>query len=252
MTFKNTDESHAHSLEILNTLFEYDDFMMSIGTLVDLGCGSGLDLEWWSTRTTRDDAPEPLNIKCTGIDQTSAPLLFKKYPNIKYQMLDFEDLSSLPKTPKFDVLWCHDAFQYCINPLATLAKWNAIAEDGAMLVISVPQTTNMDIRQLSFTQPHGNYYHHTTVSLMHMLAVNGWDCNAGFFLKRPQDNWIHAIVYKSDHAPMDPKTTSWYDLVDKNLLPETAVNSIKRHGHLRQQDLVLVWIDKNLSWMGQQ
>jgi hypothetical protein len=85
-----------------------------------------------------------------------------------------------------------------------------------------------------------------------MLAVNGWDCNAGFFLKRPQDNWIHAIVYKSDHAPMDPKTTSWYDLVDKNLLPETAVTSIKRHGYLRQQDLVLVWIDKNLSWMGQQ
>lgn len=252
MTFRNAQESHAHSLETLNTLFEYDDFMMSIKTLVDLGCGSGLDLEWWATRTTRDDVPEPLNIQCTGIDQHTPPSLFKKYPNIKYQMLDFENTSALPKKQKFDVLWCHDAFQYCINPLATLAQWNSIAEDSAMLVISVPQTTNMDIRQLSFTQPPGNYYHHTTVSLMHMLAVNGWDCNAGFFLKRPTDEWVHAIVYKSDHAPTDPKTTSWYDLVDKNLLPETAVNSIKRHGYLRQQDLVLMWIDKSLSWLGQQ
>jgi len=252
MTFRNHDESHAHSLQTLNTLFEYDDFMESIGTLVDLGCGTGLDLEWWATRTTRGDEIVPLNIKCTGVDQASAPAVVRKYSNIAYNILDFENTEKMSKKSKFDVLWCHDAFQYCINPLTTLAKWNCIAEDGGMLIMAVPQTTNMDIRQLSFVQPSGCYYHHTVVSLMHMLAVNGWDCKSGFFLKKPNDDFIHVIAYKSEHAPMDPKTTTWYELAEKNLLPETAAASVQRHGHVRQQDLVLAWIDKSLSWLGQQ
>ena len=252
MTFRNHDESHAHSLQTLDTLFEYDDFMESIGTLVDLGCGSGLDLEWWATRTTRDDIPIPLNIRCTGIDQGPAPAVVRKYANIVYNILDFESTEKMSKKSKFDVLWCHDAFQYCVNPLATLAKWNHIAEDGGMLIMAVPQTTNIDIRQLSFVQPSGCYYHHTVVSLIHMLAVNGWDCKSGFFLKKPNDDFVHVIAYKSDHAPMDPKTTTWYELAEKNLLPDTAAASVQRHGYVRQQDLVLAWIDKSLSWLGQQ
>jgi hypothetical protein len=48
------------------------------------------------------------------------------------------------------------------------------------------------------------------------------------------------------------QTTTWYELAEKNLLPETAVASINRYGYLRQQDLVLAWIDKSLSWLGQQ
>jgi|TARA_R110000822_G_scaffold282719_1_gene404262 SAM-dependent methyltransferase len=252
MTFRNDEERHEHSLKTLNTLFEYDDFMESIGTLVDLGCGSGLDLEWWATRTTRDDVPIPLNIRCTGVDIAKAPSIFKKYSNITHQLFDFEKINELPTKTKFDILWCHDAFQYCVTPLETLAKWNTIAEDGGMLIMAVPQTTNMDIRQLSFVQPSGCFYHHTVVSLMHMLAVNGWDCNSGFFLKRPDDDFIHVIAYKSIHAPMDPKTTTWYDLVKKDLLPETAVASVQRHGMVRQQDLVLHWIDKSLYRLGEQ
>jgi SAM-dependent methyltransferase len=252
MKFRNNEESHAHSLQTLNTLFEYDDFMESIGTLVDLGCGSGLDLEWWATRTTRDDPGVPLNIRCTGVDITNAPPLVKKYPSITYQKLDFENLDQLPEKTRFDVLWCHDAFQYCIDPLSTLTRWNRIAEDGGMLIMAVPQTTNIDLRQLSFTQSNGCYYHHTVVSLMHMLAVTGWDCKSGFFKKDPTDDFVHVIAYKSTHAPMPPKTTTWYELAEKDLLPDTAAASVQKHGHVRQQDLVLAWIDKSLSWLGQQ
>jgi len=68
MIFKTPEDSYTHSLRTLSALYEYDDFMMSIKTLADMGCGNGLDLEWWATRTMRDDSQEPLNIKCTGYD----------------------------------------------------------------------------------------------------------------------------------------------------------------------------------------
>ena len=121
--FRNAEESHQHSLQTLNQLYEYDDFMESITTLVDLGCGDGLDLQWWSTRTTRDDTPVPLNIQCTGVDTLETLKIAKKYSNIRYQRTDFENTPvEFSKKFKFDVLWCHDAFQYCIKPIETLKK----------------------------------------------------------------------------------------------------------------------------------
>lgn len=252
MTFKNAEHSHAHSLETLNWLYEHDDFMMSIDTLIDLGCGSqGLDLEWWATRTTRDENPVPLNINCTGLDLLDEISVAKKYPNITYQRNDFEQNIFTLKKKKYDVLWCHDTFQYVINPLSTLKLWWDIAEPGAMLVLILPQTTNIKNRKMSFSQANSCYYHHSIVSLIHMLAVNGWDCESGFFKKSPTDSWLHAVVYKSDHAPMDPRTTSWYQLADLGLLPKSAAASVQRHGYLEQEDLVLPWLDKNLTWFGQ-
>jgi hypothetical protein len=66
MKFIHPGDSHRHSLEVLNQLYEYDDFMASIKTVLDLGCGQGDDLEWWATRTTRDDNPEPMVVTKTN------------------------------------------------------------------------------------------------------------------------------------------------------------------------------------------
>lgn len=251
MFFRNPEESHAHSLETLNWLYEHDDFMSSIESIVDIGCGAGLDTEWWATRTTRDEIAEPLNIKCTGLDLVDTPRVAKKYSNITYQQTDFEKQIHAPKKAKFDVLWCHDSFQYAINPLETLKLWYSVAAPNAMLVLILPQTTNIEYRKLSFIQPNGCYYHYTLVNLIHMLAVTGWDCKAGFFKKSPNDPWLHAIAYKSDQAPMDPKT-SWYQLAETGLLPQSAEESINRHGFINQNDLILPWLDKSLTCYGQQ
>jgi SAM-dependent methyltransferase len=244
--------SNRHSLEILNTLYEYDDFMSSVKTLVDLGCGIGEDLEWWATRTTRDEAPVPLNIRCSGVDLADQLPMAKKYPNITYQKTNFEEQIHTFKKLKFDVLWSHDSFQYCIDPIGTLARWKNISAEGAMLIISVPHTTNFVQRQMAFEQLSGCYYHHTMVSLIHMLAVNGWDCRSGYFLKSPTDNWLNAIVYNTNIEPMNPRTTSWHQLSEMKLLPESADKSIMAHNYLRQQDLTIPWIDKSLTWMGRQ
>jgi SAM-dependent methyltransferase len=250
MKFVHPGDSHRHSLQVLNALYEYDDFMESIATVADLGCGSGEDLEWWATRTTRDDNPQPLNIQCQGIDIIENLPVAKKHANTTYQRTDFEGKIHAPKKG-FDILWCHDAFQYCVNPLQTLSNWWHIASDGGMLAISVPQTVLTHRRQLAYYLDTGCLYHHTMVSLIHMLAMSGWDCRSGFFLQRSADPWIHAIVYKSSHEPQDPKTTTWHDLSALELLPESADRSIYAHGHLRQHDLIVPWIDKSLASMAQ-
>lgn len=248
--FTSVDTTRRNSLNILETLYEYDDFMESIRSVVDLGCGFGEDLEWWASRTTRDEDPEPLNITCVGVDKINQLTVPRgKYKNLTIQVTDFEEDVYAPKE-KFDILWCFDAFQYCINPITTLGKWRDIANDNGMLIISIPQTINIQQKQQAFYQPSGCFYHHTLISLIHMLSVTGWDCNSGFFKKTPDNLWVYAVVYKNSIGLLDPKNTTWYDLVEKNILPESAKKSVMAHGYLREQDLVLPWLDKSLTWMG--
>ena len=250
--FSTPEQNSRPSLDILNALQEYDEFMESIDTLVDLGCGDGADIEWWATRVTREDVPKPLNIKCTGVDLIDQLFAPRTHKNVSYLGTDFEQLTTAFGNKKFDVLWCHDAFQYCIDPIGTLIRWRDITNDGGMLAITVPTTITTHHRQLAFTQQSGCYYHHTMISLIHMLAITGWDCHGGFFLQKPNDSWILAIVYKSEQEPLDPKTANWHQLRELNLLPESAAESVNAHNYLRQQDLVLPWLDHSLTWMGQQ
>jgi hypothetical protein len=248
--FNSANESHQHSRETLEILYEYDDFMGSINTLIDMGCGAGADLEWWATRTTRDEYPRPLNIKCTGVDVADQLPVAHQYPNIDYAKQDFEQ-PHIMHSYTYDVVWCHDSFQYVINPFQTLANWWDLMSRNSMLAIIVPQTTNLEFNKQVFIQRDGCYYNWTIVSLIHILAVSGFDCSSGFFLKKQSDHWLHAVVYKSEHKPMDPKTTSWYELAEKNLLPESAVESVNRRGFLVQQDLLLPWLDKSLMSFAQ-
>jgi len=243
--FATAESSHAHSMTVLSQFYEHDDFMSSIGTLIDMGCGDGRDLEWWATRTTRDDVPVPLNIRCTGVDTRDSLPIAHKYKNITYHRQDFEQTFQINK--KFDVVWCHDAFQYVIDPFSTLKNWRDITHEGGMLCISVPQNTVMEFNTQAFDQPDLQYWNWTVVSLIHVLAVSGWDCASGFFLRSPADPWIHAVVYKSEHSPMDPKITRWATLAEKDLLPASMTRSIVKNGYPRQRDLMLPWLDKSLS-----
>jgi len=248
--FSSPELSHQHSLETLNGLYEYDDFMQSITNVVDMGCGAGHDLEWWATRTTRDESARPLNIKCLGVDQKPELAMAHKYRNIRYSSRDFEQPFP-PQKIKYDVVWSHDSFQYAINPVATLSNWWSAMSDGGMLAVVIPQTTNLEFNVQAYDQYDYCYYNWTMTSLIHSLAVSGFDCSSGFFKKNTTDCWLHAVVYKSKHKPMDPRSTTWYQLSDLDLLPESAMRSVQRHGHVRQRDLLLPWLDKSLMSMAQ-
>ena len=248
MTFAHSEDSHLHSLQVLDQLYKYDDFMLSIKTVLDLGCGSGEDLAWWATRATRDETPRPLNIQCTGVDLAPKLKLTRKHSNIFYQFSDFE--STITPTPSgFDVLWCHDSFQYAHAPVKTLSNWWHLASPGAMLCLAVPVTQRIHRGQLDYYLPSGCYYHYTMVNLIYMLATAGWDCRGGFFKQTPADPWIHAIVYKSDQEPQDTRTTTWHKLSELKLLPESADLSIFAHNYLRQQDLIVPWLNHSLMSM---
>jgi len=247
MSFSSAQESHKHSLETLELLYAYPDFMESVDSMCDIGCGKeGFDLKWWATRKVDDDKVViPLDINCTGIDLHSK--ILTEHKNITYIEHDFELL--LDK--QFDVLYCHDSFQYALNPLLTLSNWYNMLTKGGMLVLQVPSTTNLEYNKLTFSQPNFHYYNYTLDSLIHMLAVSGFDCEAGFFQQQINDKWIKAIVYKSDIEPMNPKTTSWYDLADKDLLPKTGAESVNKYGYMKREDLVLLWLDYSNIWYGQ-
>lgn len=251
-SFTSTRQSHEHSLQTLETFYEYDDFMESIESVVDMGCGKeGLDLEWWATRTTRDEARTPLNIRSVGVDKFENLPLAQQYKNVGYRQHDFEQPYP-PIKRRFDVLWCHDAFQYVMDPLKTLVQWREVVADDGMMVLILPQFTNIEFNVQCFDQPNFCYHNWTMVSLIHALSITGWDCGSGFFRKDPGDPWLHAVVYKSDQSPRDPRTTTWYELSDSGLLPESAKASIHKYGFLRQRDLVLPWLDKSLSDLSQQ
>ena len=78
-----------------------------------------------------------------------------------------------------------------------------------------------------------------------MLAVNGFDCNDAYALKDPNDPWLHVAVYKSDIEPLDPATTNWYHLAERGLLHPTVESSLNRYGHVRQEDILYPWLDKD-------
>ena len=81
-----------------------------------------------------------------------------------------------------------------------------------------------------------------------MLAVNGFDCRDAYFKKEENNPWLYAAVYKSDIEPTNPKETSWYTLAEKNLLNESVVACLNKYGYVRQEEIVVNWLDKDFSF----
>jgi hypothetical protein len=245
MALSKDISSHEHSLKTLNLLYEYDTFMDSIKVVVDMGCGAGLDSEWWATLWTRDDPPEPHNYTVYAIDNKIKqidPELLEQNENIHPIEVDIESKRVIPR--QADMIWCHDVFQNTINPIQTLSYWNEIMNKNGMLVLTLPQHQSYQYNRLQTRSYSGCYYQHNICSLMYMLAVNGFDCRDAYFDMKPNSSWISAAVYK-DRKPMDPKTTTWFDLADMNLVNDSVKHSLNKYGYVAQEELLFTWLDKD-------
>lgn len=243
--------TNRHSLGVLNALYEYDSYLDSIKTVADMGCGTGEDIVWWATLTTRDDPPEPHNYRCFAVDRDAGALSqIPNLPNIAKINKDFTKQSVLPI--KVDFMWAHDSLQYSLNPVDTLRLWNEQMNVNGMLVICVRQSAGVEYDKFYSNTEDFCFNNFTATNLMYMLAVNGFDCRDAYLLKRFNDPWLHIAVYKSNHAPMDPTTTTWHHLASKGLLHPTVEASVQVYGHLRQQDILMPWLDQEnyfIDWI---
>ena len=232
-----------HSLSILETIRQYDTFLESLRHVADMGCGTGEDIHWWATLEDYDDPPKPYNFNFFAVDNNANRLA--QVPDLKniHKVHDIYDRQHLFPV-SIDLIWAHDSLQYSINPLETLRMWNSYMTVNGMLLLTVPQHTGIEYDRQYSRGYNGCYFHYNPINLIYMLAVNGFDCRDAYLLKKFQDPWIHMAVYKTDVSPMDPLTTTWFDLADKNLLHPSIVSSINSHGHLKQEEIVMPWLDK--------
>ena len=249
--FKTDQDSHAHSLRTLNLIANYDDFMDSIHVIADMGCGSGADINWWANKTYTDDGDSevPYNYTCYGVDTSlgTAPSNYQS-ENIRWIEQDFDNLN---ENLKVDLLWSHDSFRFSANPMQTLRSWNKLLNNDGMLALIVPQTVNIVYNKPLVTALSYSYFSYNICNLLYMLAVNGFDCRHAHFNKEANDPWIHCIVYKSSHAPMDPTKTSWYQLYDLDLLQQSACDMINTYGFIRQDLLQTHWLNGQYCNWGQ-
>jgi SAM-dependent methyltransferase len=243
-----------YSSTTLNLLNGYDTFLESLKTICDMGCGTGEDITWWAMLESKDDPPVPYNYNCFAVDKDAYKL--SQVPdlvNINKINRDITDKQIIPSD--IDLMWSHDSLQYSHNPLETLRFWNKQMTVNGMLVLHVPQTNGVENNRYYSRTYAGCYYNYTPTNLIYMLAVNGFDCRDAYLMKRFNDPWIQMAVYKSDVEPMDPKTTTWFDLADKNLLHPSIVNSINKNGFLKQEEIIMPWLDKEnyyIDWVPQQ
>lgn len=247
--FKTPYESHLHSRQTLDIIYQYDSFLDSLEVIADFGCGLGLDAEWWATLHTRDDPPEPRNYLTYAIDKKPNIVNrdIKELPNLHVFEEDFDNSNNIFTKPA-DLVWCHDTFQYITNPMQFLKSVNEHMNVNGMFILIFPQATHYAYNRLQTHSYNFCYYNHNMVNLMYMLAVNGFDCNDAYFKKDDNDPWLYAAVYKSDTPPMDPATTSWYHLAEKNLLNESVVECLNTFGYVKQEEIVTAWLDKDFYY----
>lgn len=242
--FKNAHYSHEHSLETLQLIYGYDDFLDSLTTIADMGCGAGYDSQWWAKLETREEPPEPRNYTVYAVDQNIVqldPSVKETCPNIIPIEANFETVQ-LPT--KADLIWAHDSFQYSKDPLGTLKNWRANMNLNGMLSIAVPQTTFVQNNRIQIISQNYQYYNYNVLSLMYILALSGFDCRDAYFYRKHNTPWLHAAVYVSKHEPV-PAHASWHDLVDRQLVPDCVINSVNKYGYARLEDIVVRWLDQD-------
>jgi SAM-dependent methyltransferase len=242
--FRNPHYSHEHSLEVLNLLYGYDSFLDSLQTIADMGCGSGLDAEWWASLMTRDDPPEPRNYVVYAVDKNIEqidPDILKRNPNIWPIEGDFEQ-RTVPL--QVDLMWAHDSFQYAQDPWKCLATWKSTLNKDGMLIMTIPQGTYVRNSGLVVEQHSHQFYNYNILNLIYMLAVTGFDCRDAYFYRKKNSPWLYAAVYASQHEPLTT-AASWYDLADRGLINDSLIHSVNATGHARLEDLVVTWLDKD-------
>ena len=231
---------HPIAKRLFGYLEDYDDLMDSITRIADMGCGAGNDIHYFANLKTPEGAPR--NISCLGIDQDLKQFRLGTPKNLKLLQANFETVR-LPD--KQDVIWSFDSLSYCKSPLNALLNFRENLHDSGMLFITVPQYTSIVDNRLITVCLDGTQHDFNICNLMYLLALAGFDIKDGFYYKQANIPLVTAAVYKSESGPMDANTT-WYNLLDQDLLPRFVANCVTQHGYPIAQKLILRWLNGSL------
>ena len=242
--FRNAHASHEHSLEVLDVIYGYDSFLDGIRSMADMGCGDGMDVNWWATLATREDPPEPRNIKVYAVDNDIKQL----EPDIAAisNVIPIDgDFTRRVVPVEVDLIWSHDSFQFAKDPFECLRVWrNTLNVDG-MLLLTIPQSTYLHNNRLVVSNYSNQYHSYNILNLIYMLAASGFVCRDAYFYRKENSPWLYAGVYACGHEPLPPNPT-WYDLAERQLINDSVINSVNKYGYARLEDVVVSWFDKNL------
>jgi SAM-dependent methyltransferase len=243
--FSDASQSHQHSLETLEQLNEFIEFKRSIKSLLDLGCGSGFDLNYWASLEDGDeDTPKRLDINCIGLsDKINSDLeaVAIKNKNVTLKQHDFNLDYEIPIGKKVDVIWCHNVLQYCHSPLMILQSVSNTLTKNGMLYLCVPSTINVNYgRFKNYTYDH-QFNTFTATQLIYLLALCGFDCDDFYLKKEKHQDLIQIITYKN-RDPFAANST-WYELLEAGCFSNNIKDIIMSYGYLTDQGLITKWLD---------
>jgi len=212
----------------------------------DFGCGDGSITDWWIQQAPYDEKqPYANHTKVSGID-----LIDRNTDKFNFTC---GDILNMPyKDDEFNLGWCHHTLQQLKDPIQGLLEIRRVMTPWSLLFLTVPQTLDTEYGRLKtkFSQYDRNYY--TLPTLITQLAMTGWDCKKGYFLKQFNDRNIHAIVKPAkDWEEIDnPMDLNHAALVERDVLPECTHDMIKSHGYFDESCLLLAWMNGSLTNYG--
>ena len=230
-----------HSLLTLEALNEFDDFKASIKHMADFGCGKGLDLEYWGnmSENTEQGPGRYLDFNCVGFD-LNAESNKPSRKNIKYKNFDLNSSDPMWSVP-FDLIWSNNTMQYLHSPVEFLGRVNKNLSMGGMLYLCVPSTINVLHHRFQNYTPAGHLNTFTVTQIIYLLALNGFDVKDFYLQKRKFEDIIQVIVYK-EREPL-PYNTTWYELVDKDILNDEMKEIVLKNNVLTDLGVVTTWVD---------
>ena len=239
------------SIQVLELLGTHNEFMDSIREIAVLDDRTGHHTSWWSDYRSHEDQKQS-QFTITNLCISESHPIEHQRKNVKNVLV--ENLyDTKQEDESFDFLWAHNVFQKQINPIQSLRHWWNMMREDAMLCISVPLRTYIDDLNRWRTDSYpGELYNWNMLTLIQMLAISGFDCFDGHFKFKRGDEFLWASVYKGTQTPMDPYTTTWYDLAEKELLPPSLSKCVSQFGHAKIEKVIVEWLDHSLYDLGKE
>lgn len=236
--FVDKHASHAHSQKVLNLLEGFDDFMDSIKTVLDIGCGAGHDSHWWATRTIKDEegatiGKRPIDVTALDKDISRVDTVVSELGKIKFVESDFDNMPF--SKPSFDIIWAHDVLQYSANAYHTLCEWNRVCHNGGILLLSVPRSQRNFYNRYTAIQYDRVYQHYSLVNLIYLLALAGFDTVDDRYMQEPNDTHMWIAGYKisepnSQDTSLHNLTKYFSEQVNQMIVKNDCINDEYLHG----------------------